>query len=833
MLQKFTKTDTTVQWWRPFKNNAASPKRLISRVNILFFVMLFLSNMNGFAQFSGGNGNQGTPYLISSKADMETLANNVDVGNNYAGKYFLLTQDLNLFNTITAMIKGIFSGNFDGGGYNITMSINSNYHAGLFYGISGANIQNLSISGNITTSWGNASGICVTASNSTITNCSNEAVISVNNYNSCAGGICVTVDNCNIVNCINMENISTIDPNPNYIYNFYNRSGGICVEASNNSIINNCYNMGNIVAIASIPRSGGICAIASNCTISNCYNVGNASATSGSTGNSAYAGGICAQASNSSIITNCYNLGNMTSSSGYRPHAGGICGYGSNIKIENCFAANTKVSSVYMGRILGGGTGSSIANNYALSSMLLNNYYAFTENTASEKNGQDTDISSFQSQIWIMQNLGWNFATIWKQRPTQFPVLYYYKYPPVITFSIPIVTYGDQITLNATSDNTSVPIAYETSDNTIAEISGNTLIARKTGSVVITARQEASNDYSAGVANVNLTIQKKTITITANAANMIYGDTPPAYTCRYSGFVNGENERVLLRQPTLICNVTAQSNAGNYDIVPVSAEAQNYSFNYVNGTLTIQKRLLQVTPNNASRLYGSNNPVFTLSYNGFVNSETSSVLTFPPAISCSANSTSNVGSYPIIPSGAEAQNYSFNYQNGMLTITKAPLTITAEDKTRKQKQPNPEFTLAYSGFKNNETTSVLDILPTILCEADETSPAGGYDIVLFGGSDNNYQYTLVNGRLEVSATTGINNVLASKLQISPNPVKNEIFIKSDLQIEKIEIHSLTGSLLLSDNNFNEKKSVSTLSKGIYLLKIYTDKGVTVSKIVKE
>ena len=47
---------------------------------------------------------------------------------------------------------------------------------------------------------------------------------------------------------------------------------------------------------------------------------------------------------------------------------------------------------------------------------------------------------------------------------------------------------------------------------------------------------------------------------------------------------------------------------------------------------------------------------------------------------------------------------------------------------------------------------------------------------------------------------------------------------------------LTGTLLMSQNNFNEKISVSALSQGVYLLKVYTDKtdkGVAISKIVKE
>ena len=125
------------------------------------------------------------------------------------------------------------------------------------------------------------------------------------------------------------------------------------------------------------------------------------------------------------------------------------------------------------------------------------------------------------------------------------------------------------------------------------------------------------------------------------------------------------------------------------------------------------------------------------------------------------------------------------------------------------------------------------MLPTISCTANINSPAGFYDIVLSGGYDKNYDYTLVNGILEVTTTTGINNVVANQLSIYPNPAKDDIFVKSEVQIKKVEIYSLTGALLLSENNFKEKISVLTLPHGVYLVKVYTDKEVAVSKIVKE
>jgi len=103
------------------------------------------------------------------------------------------------------------------------------------------------------------------------------------------------------------------------------------------------------------------------------------------------------------------------------------------------------------------------------------------------------------------------------------------------------------------------------------------------------------------------------------------------------------------------------------------------------------------------------------------------------------------------------------------------------------------------------------------------------------GSENAYKsadgwkdfYILVDDK------TGIINVETGKINIYPNPIQSELFIKSELPISKVEIYSLTGALLLSENNFAGKISVSSLLKGTYIVKIYTEKGLTVSKVLKE
>ena len=130
-------------------------------------------------------------------------------------------------------------------------------------------------------------------------------------------------------------------------------------------------------------------------------------------------------------------------------------------------------------------------------------------------------------------------------------------------------------------------------------------------------------------------------------------------------------------QPTFKCAAAKTSNAGEYEIEPLNATAQNYTIVYQKGTLSINKRNLTASVGNYTKIYGSENPQFEIDYIGFVNNEDKSVLTNAPNIVCSANKTSDVGSYPISLDGGNALNYDVSkYISGTLTIEKADQIIT-------------------------------------------------------------------------------------------------------------------------------------------------------------
>jgi hypothetical protein len=75
---------------------------------------------------------------------------------------------------------------------------------------------------------------------------------------------------------------------------------------------------------------------------------------------------------------------------------------------------------------------------------------------------------------------------------------------------------------------------------------------------------------------------------------------------------------------------------------------------------------------------GTANPSLTPSYSGFVNGDTSAVLSGSPALTTAATASSPVGTYPITAAVGtlSAANYTFVFTNGTLSITKATSTLS-------------------------------------------------------------------------------------------------------------------------------------------------------------
>jgi gliding motility-associated-like protein len=274
-----------------------------------------------------------------------------------------------------------------------------------------------------------------------------------------------------------------------------------------------------------------------------------------------------------------------------------------------------------------------------------------------------------------------------------------------------------------------------------------------TGVYDITITEGVANNYTVSYTSGKLTINKATLTAIAEDKSKSYGSANPALTIKYTGFVNGEYLAAFTTAPIATTAATKTSDAGVYDVTITEGVAKNYTIAYASGKLTINKVILKAIAEDKSKTYGSANPILTISYTGFVNGETEAVLTTVPKATTIATSTSNAGTYDITLSEAVSKNYTVALTKGRLTINKAMLTVTAEDKSRTYGSVNPNFTYKYSGFVNSQDATFIGNVPTASTAATAKSNAGTYTIIVNGGNDNNYDFTYVPAKLTIGKAT--------------------------------------------------------------------------------
>ncbi len=154
--------------------------------------------------------------------------------------------------------------------------------------------------------------------------------------------------------------------------------------------------------------------------------------------------------------------------------------------------------------------------------------------------------------------------------------------------SLPNVTYGaSAITLSATASS-GLAVSYAISGP--ATLNGTTLTITGAGTVTVTASQAGNNNFAAAAPLAqSFTVAKAVLTVTASNATRAVGAPDPSFTYTITGYVNGDTSAVVSGSVAESTTATPTSGAGTY-LISFSTQglvAANYSFNYVDGTLTV------------------------------------------------------------------------------------------------------------------------------------------------------------------------------------------------------------------------------------------------------
>ncbi len=119
-------------------------------------------------------------------------------------------------------------------------------------------------------------------------------------------------------------------------------------------------------------------------------------------------------------------------------------------------------------------------------------------------------------------------------------------------------------------------------------------------------------------------------------------------------------------------------------------------------------------------------------------------------MSTTAGQLSHVGDYPITPSGLSSSDYTITFEDGTLTVNPAPLTVTADDKSKVYGQLNPAFTASFSGFVGTDSPGNLSGPLVLSTTAGQFSHVGSYPITASGLSSNDYTIAMQEGTLTIT-----------------------------------------------------------------------------------
>lgn len=310
----------------------------------------------------------------------------------------------------------------------------------------------------------------------------------------------------------------------------------------------------------------------------------------------------------------------------------------------------------------------------------------------------------------------------------------------------------------------------------------------------------SSSNYAITYNKGDFTITPRPVYITAGNTSRIYGDDNNAGFSDFTAeSATGNPSRGLLTGDSITSVINSYADAmnrythageyrnvitpGSYQFSStVGGKASNYDFIPVKGKLTINPRPLTITGGNISRYYGDANPLVTDflaqtgstgSGSGLVNGD--KLASVSSVIKDMYDQYYHAGEYTgavdpqshVFAPGVNPGDYAVTYAPGTLTIAKAPLTITAEDKSRMVYVDNPELTVRYSGFKNGENASVLATLPTVITQANRDSLPGKYVITPGGANGDNYVITYVDGVLTVMPNNSAKDVQTVQSKLTP------------------------------------------------------------------
>ena len=245
-------------------------------------------------------------------------------------------------------------------------------------------------------------------------------------------------------------------------------------------------------------------------------------------------------------------------------------------------------------------------------------------------------------------------------------------------------------------------------------------------------RQNQDNYVVTFVAG-KMTINAKTVKVTAANKTKTYGEADPELTATVEGLIGTDEVAYTISR-------TEGANVGEYAITPAGKATQgNYAVTYVAGKMTIKAKAVKVTANNKTKTYGDAEPELTATVEGLVGNDAVSYIVYRDA-------GQNVGEYIITPAGKQNQgNYTVTFVAGKMTINPKAVKVTADNKTKTYGAADPELTATVEGLVGKDKVNYT-------VSREEGANVGVYAITASGeAKQGNYTVTYAKGKMTINA----------------------------------------------------------------------------------
>ncbi|MEN9355017.1 MAG: hypothetical protein RL318_2342, partial [Fibrobacterota bacterium] len=290
-------------------------------------------------------------------------------------------------------------------------------------------------------------------------------------------------------------------------------------------------------------------------------------------------------------------------------------------------------------------------------------------------------------------------------------------------------------------------VSYASDNPLVATVVDGKIHVVGVGTAKITASQAGGGIYlPAATVEQTLTVTKVQVKVTAQAKTKVYGEADPALTYTATGLLNGDGVTgTLARVPG--------EAVGTYAItVGTLAVGENYQLVFAGANLEISAKIVAVTAQPKTKVYGDLDPALTWVAVGLVGSDT-----LGGALSRSAGDS--VGTYPIGIGTLAGSNYTVSFVGSALSVSRRPVTVRADSLVKKYGASDPPLTWKVEGLLG------ADVLSGAL------SRTAGESIG---------RYAIGQGSLAASANYTIASFVGAVLSIAPKSVT--VTVRSTLKV---------------------------------------------------